>query len=158
MGTVWEYQWEYTDLDSGQVKLYPFWLTKSEGFRSDRLTEGWGRCLAHTRRERVGPPEWREALKVKPYGTRPLPEFEPPMHGELVDLYRRERDQDVRRVILEVVRARRVMAEIEHLVAIVRREYGDGLVAMNLLRCLAQNERWRVGDFGDSKKGGKSGE
>ncbi|MBA9833377.1 hypothetical protein J4M90_37880 [Burkholderia contaminans] len=157
MGTVWEYQWEYTDLDNGQVKLYPFWLTRSEGLRSQTLTEAWGRCLNHTRRERVGPPEWREAFKVKPSGVKPLPEFEPPMHGELVELYRRERDPDVRRVILEVVRARRVMAEIEHLVTIIRREYGDGLVAMNLLRCLAQNERWRAGDFGNSKAGGNPG-
>lgn len=149
MGTVWEYQWEYTDLDDGQVKVYPFWLTPGEAGCSQTLIEGgFGRKLKHTRRERVGEPEWRKALKVAPSGIRPLPEFESPLHRELVDLYRRERDPDVRRVILEIVRVRRVLGEIEHLVATIRQEYGDKLVAVSWLRCLVQQERERVGEFG----------
>lgn len=151
MGTAWEYQWEYTDLDTGETKLYPFFLTPAEaGFTPELIQLDGGRKLLHTRRERVGPPAWREALKVKPSGIRPLPEFETPLHRELVDLYRRERDPDVRRVILEVVRVRRVLGEIEHLVAVIREEYGSGLVAMNWLRCLIQDERKRVGEFGGS--------
>ena len=67
----------------------------------------------HTRRERVGEPERRDAHKVEPCGIKALPEFGSPMHGELVALYRLARDPDVRRVILEVVRARRVIGEIE---------------------------------------------
>lgn len=144
MGTVWEYQYEYTDLEDGKVKLYPFWLTETEAGNCQTLIENdFGRKLQ--RRERVGPPAWREAYKVVPYGIKTLPEFDSPMHSELVELYRRERDPDVRRVILEVVRARRVMGEIENLFRAIRDEYKDKLVAMNVLRCLIQKERWRVG-------------
>nr|WP_240691016.1 hypothetical protein [Burkholderia cepacia] len=101
MGTVWEYQYEYTDLEDGKVKLYPFWLTETEAGNCQTLIENdFGRKLQ--RRERVGPPAWREAYKVVPYGIKTLPEFDSPMHSELVELYRRERDPDVRRVILEV--------------------------------------------------------
>ncbi|MBO1859276.1 hypothetical protein J4G52_37610 [Burkholderia cenocepacia] len=148
MGTVWEYQYEYTDLDDGKVKLYPFWLTETEAGSCQTLIENdFGRKLK--RRERVGPPAWREAYKVAPSGIKTLPEFDSPMHSELVELYRRERDPDVRRVILEVVRARRVMGEIENLFRAIRDEYKDKLVAMNVLRCLIQKERWRVGgEFG----------
>lgn len=150
MGTIWEYQYEYTDLDDGKVKLYPFWLTEAEAGQCQTLIENdFGRKLKNTRRERVGPPAWREAYKVEPIGIKPLPEFDSPMHAELVELYRRDRDPDVRRVILEVVRARRVMGEIEDLYRAIRNEYKDALVAMNVLRCLLQKERWRVGgDFG----------
>ncbi|NGO98066.1 hypothetical protein BJL96_27780 [Burkholderia cenocepacia] len=151
MGTVWEYQWEYTDLDTGETRLYPFFLTPAEaGHMPELIHLDGGRKLLHTRRERVGPPAWREALKTKPSGARPLPEFETPLHRELIDLYRRERDPDVRRVILEVVRVRRVLGEIEDLVAIIREEYGNALVAMHTLRCLIQDERKRVGEFGRS--------
>lgn len=147
MGTVWEYQYEYTELDSGDVKLYPFWLTEAEAGCCHTLLENdFGRKRA--RRERVGEPEWRAVREVKPCGIKPLPEFETPLHRELIELYRRERDPDVRRVILEVVRVRRVLGEIEHLVATIRQEYGDGLVAMYSLRCLVKGERERVGEFG----------
>ncbi|SEU40178.1 hypothetical protein SAMN03159335_06221 [Burkholderia cepacia] len=150
MGTVLEYQYEYTDLDDGKVKLYPFWLTEAEAGQCQTLIENdFGRKLKNTRRERVGPPAWREAYKVEPIGIKPLPEFDSPTHDELVELYRRERDPDVRRVILEVVRARRMMGEIEDLFRVIRNEYKDKLVAMNVLRCLLQKERWRVGgEFG----------
>ncbi|WP_321944796.1 hypothetical protein [Burkholderia cenocepacia] len=148
MGTVWEYQYEYTDLDDGKVKLYPYWLTEAEAGQCQTLIENdFGRKLM--RRERVGPPAWREAYKVEPCGIKTLPEFDSPTHSKLVELYQRERDSDVRRVILEVVRARRVMGEIENLFRIIRGEYKDKLVAMNVLRCLIQKERWRVGgEFG----------
>ncbi|WP_175785291.1 hypothetical protein [Burkholderia ambifaria] len=146
MGTVWEYQWEYTDLDSGEVKLYPFFLTSAEAGHTPELIQfDGGRKLQHTRRERVGPPAWREAYKVEQRGIRPMPDFDSPLHAELVALYRRERNPDVRRVILEVVRARRVIVEIDELFRVVRAEYKDGLVAMYKLRCLLQKERWRVG-------------
>ncbi|CAJ6622693.1 Uncharacterised protein [Burkholderia pseudomallei] len=150
MGTVWEYRYEYTDLDDGEVKLYPFWLTPAEAGQCQTLLENdFGRRLQHTRRERIGPPAWRDAYRVEPSGIKPLPEFESPMRAELVALYRRHRDPDVRRVILEVVRARRVMGEIEDLYRAIRNEYKDALVAMNVLRCVLQKERWRVGgDFG----------
>jgi len=149
MGTVWEYQWEYMDLDTMEVKVYPFWLTPAEaGYTPELIQFDGGRKLLHTRRERVGPPAWREAYKIEPDGTKQLPEFESPLHDELVELYRRERDPDIRRVILEVVRARRLMGEIDDLFQAIRAEYKDGLVAMYKLRCLLQNERWRVGEFG----------
>ncbi|WP_181437220.1 MULTISPECIES: hypothetical protein [Burkholderia] len=81
----------------------------------------------HTRRKRVGEPEWRDAHKVEPCGIKALPEFHFPMHGELVALYRHARDPDVRRVILEVVRARRVIGEIED--AGLSRGYRDRHIA-----------------------------
>ncbi|KWE97890.1 hypothetical protein [Burkholderia ubonensis] len=149
MGTVWEYQWEYTDLDDGQVKVYPFWLTEAEAHNCYTLLEhDFGRKLKNTRRERVGPPAWREAFKAKPSGIKPLPEFVSPAHSELVSLYRRERDPDVRRAILEIVRVRRVMTEIERLTATIRDEYGDKLVALYLLRTLLRSERERTGEIG----------
>ncbi|HDR9474364.1 hypothetical protein [Burkholderia multivorans] len=148
MEPIWEYQWEYTDLDDGQVKVIPFWLTEAEAANSHTLLNNdFGRKRAHTRRQRIGEPEWRTALKGKPSGIKRLPEFETPLHAELVELYQRNRDPDVRRVILEVVRVRRVLGEIEGLVATIRQEYGDKLVAMNWLRRLVQDEKRRVGDF-----------
>ncbi|WP_412530595.1 hypothetical protein [Burkholderia lata] len=88
---------------------------------------------------------------MEPSGVKPLPDFDSPTHAELVELYRRDSDPDVRRVILEVVRARRVLGEIEDLFRIIRAEYNDSLVAMSKLRCLIQSERWRVGgDFGSA--------
>lgn len=114
MGTVWECLWEYLYLDTMEVKLYPYWLTPSEAGHIRVLVEfDGGRKLLHTRRERVGPAAWLEACKVEPYSVKPLPEFDSPIRSELVALYRRERDPDVRRPILEIVRARRVMGDIE---------------------------------------------
>ncbi|KVW77428.1 hypothetical protein [Burkholderia ubonensis] len=148
MGTVWEYQWEYTDLDDGQVKVLPVWLTNVEAGHSQTLIENPSRRLFRTRRERHGEAEWRELVKSKPSGVKPLPEFDSPAHSELVALYRRERDPDVRKTILEVVRVRRVMKEIERLTATIRAEYGDRLVALHMLRTLLRNEQRRAGEIG----------
>ncbi|HHV7523747.1 TPA: hypothetical protein ACUNF5_005272 [Burkholderia orbicola] len=136
------------DLDTGEVKLYPFWLTTAEAGHTPELFQfDGGRKLLDTRRERVGPPAWREAYKVKPSGIKPLPEFDSPMHADLVALYRRERDPDVRNVILEVVRVRRVMSEIGKLTATIRSEYGDKLAALYMLRKLLREEQLRTGEI-----------
>ncbi|WP_155638516.1 hypothetical protein [Burkholderia cepacia] len=136
------------DLDTGEVRLYPFWLTTTEAGHTPELIqfEG-GRKLLHTRRERIGEPAWREAYKVKPSGIRPLPDFDSPAYSDLVELYRRERDPEVRRVILEIVRVRRVMAQIAELTAIIRSEYGDELVALFTLRTLLREEQQRTGEI-----------
>ncbi|WP_155648319.1 hypothetical protein [Burkholderia cepacia] len=78
----------------------------------------------------------------------PRLEFDAPTDRELRDLWRANRDPLVRRVILEVVRGRRKMKEIKGLVAIVRAQYGDSLVAMNSLRILVKDELLRAGEMG----------
>ncbi|WP_321820901.1 MULTISPECIES: hypothetical protein [unclassified Burkholderia] len=162
MGPVWEYQWEYTDLDDGQVKLYPFWLTVAEAGYSMTLIENEARRLKHTRRERVGPPEWREKIKGKPSGLRALPSFDSPQDGELRELWWRVPDPDVHRAILEIVRVRRVIGDIAGLCETIRgewtREVGGGLVAIHALRMLLARERRRTGEVGGKSGGAAPGD
>ncbi|MGU7773757.1 hypothetical protein ACV229_26685 [Burkholderia sp. MR1-5-21] len=148
MGPVWEYQWEYTDLDDGKVKTLPYWLTDAEAGYSTTLLQNDARRLTHTRRERVGPPEWRAMVAAKPSGIKPLPEFDSLQEDELRELWRRVPDPDAHRAILEIVHARRVMGEIEKLVAVIRAEYGDKLVAIYKLRSLVKDERRCTGEIG----------
>jgi predicted RNA-binding Zn ribbon-like protein len=81
-----------------------------------------------------------------------LPSF-PPFHiDELRELYARHAEPEVRRLILEVERSRRVLAEVEYLRGVIdqawQADVGGHLVALYKLRLLLQQERERNGGLG----------
>jgi hypothetical protein len=78
-----------------------------------------------------------------------LPDFEPPLVGELRELWRAYPQEDVRRLILEIQRYRRVLSEVERLRGVIDRCWKDSaggqLVALERLRFLLTDESIRVG-------------
>jgi hypothetical protein len=80
---------------------------------------------------------------------RTLPDFTSPTTEGLRDLYRRSNDEQVRRTVLEVIRLRKLIVEIDGYRETVEkcwREAGLGqLVAFYQFRCLMQDERSRIG-------------
>ncbi|KWF81326.1 hypothetical protein WL94_28580 [Burkholderia cepacia] len=143
----WAYIWEYTDLSQGRRMRTFTQLTKQEFIA--QLDGGFFPQV-----DAVPIEETKVDRNLVPYREpglqRVLPrlEFDAPTDRELRDLWRANRDPLVRRVILEVVRGRRKMKEIKGLVAIVRAQYGDSLVAMNSLRILVKDELLRAGEMG----------
>lgn len=86
---------------------------------------------------------------------RPLPPFATVTESELRALWRQHRDPAVRRLILEIVRYRKVMAEIDHLYKVTRRAWSDhvggDLVALHLLLQIMTEERQRLPDQSSSR-------
>jgi hypothetical protein len=85
-----------------------------------------------------------------------LPPFVPVPIGELRELWLKYRgNEDVRRLILEVQRGRNVLLTVEDHRAIVQKVWaakvGGTLVALETLRVLLLEERWRAGDIGGSR-------
>ncbi|WP_175920407.1 hypothetical protein [Burkholderia pyrrocinia] len=138
MKSRWAYIWEYTDLESGERRrtYVPVTAAEFQPLTGQFLDESDARAIEETKVDRnvvgyVNPDRRR---------TPKMPEFNMLNDSELRELWRAHRDPDVRRLILEVVHGRRVMKEIAGFVSTIRKEYGDGLVAMNQLRCLVQDE------------------
>jgi hypothetical protein len=78
-----------------------------------------------------------------------LPDFEPVTTREMRELWKKYRDPDVRRLILEVERGRRQMDEVGALYQTINKSYqslgGGHLVALGLLKTLLADEKWRRG-------------
>lgn len=78
----------------------------------------------------------------------PLPDFRPVTRGELRQIWTEH--PDMRRLVLEVERYRRVMAEIDALYKTTheawRRSVGGNLVALHRLQALMTSERYRGAD------------
>lgn len=78
-----------------------------------------------------------------------LPDFLTVTDRELRELWRKHPDPDVRRVILEVVRYRRVMLEVDDLYKTIhqswRRATHSNLVALHVLQRLMIDEKDRMG-------------
>ncbi|WP_152222802.1 hypothetical protein [Pseudomonas sp. SCB32] len=78
-----------------------------------------------------------------------LPEFETVTTGELRELWRKHRDPDVRRLILEVERGRRQMDEVDSLYRSINEAYlragGGHLVALYRFKILLVEEKGRRG-------------
>ena len=80
---------------------------------------------------------------------RTLPDFSSPTIEQLRELYRRHEDVLVRSTVLEVIRLRQLVVEIDGYRETVQKcwkEAGLGqLVALYQFRCLMQDERSRIG-------------
>lgn len=78
-----------------------------------------------------------------------LPPFKTVTADELRALWRAYPDPDVRRVILEVVRYRRVVREVDSLYASIHRSWrssvGGNLVALHQLHGVMNREKGRLG-------------
>lgn len=78
-----------------------------------------------------------------------LPDFETVTTRELRELWRKHRDPDVRRLILEVERGRRQMDEVDSLYRSINEAYGRAggghLVALYRLKILLAEEKGRRG-------------
>jgi len=79
---------------------------------------------------------------------RDLPPFEPVTMAELRRLYGRTTDPDVKRLVLEIVRYRRMMVDIHGYYGSIQNAWrdnvGGNLVALHLLQGLLSKERIRT--------------
>ncbi|WP_227789497.1 MULTISPECIES: hypothetical protein [unclassified Burkholderia] len=105
----WAYIWEYTDLESGERRRTYLPVTRAE-FQS--LTwqfpdESDVRALEETKVDRNVVP-----LKVPCRRHVPMPDFIAPTESELRDLWRTNRDPEVRRLILEIVTLRKSLEKV----------------------------------------------
>jgi len=87
----------------------------------------------------------------------PLPDFTPVPIAELRELYAKYRgNQEVLRVILELQHARNVLHRVDGYRAVVQKvwhqEVGGQLVALENMRVLLLDERWREGIVGDVER------
>lgn len=77
-----------------------------------------------------------------------LPPFRPATLDELRALWRQHPDPALQRLVLEVVRSREVIAEIDHLYKTIHQAWrsttGGNLVALHLLQKLLDTERERL--------------
>lgn len=102
---------------------------------------------------------WQNASTVRKHSTEimPLPPFELPTIYDLRRLWvERKGDREVRNLILEIERTRRKMREIQDLVKVVdkcwKADVGGSLVALENLRVLLLEERWRDGTMDESPR------
>lgn len=77
-----------------------------------------------------------------------LPDFHTVTDRELREIWRNHPDPSVRRVILEVVRYRKVLTEVDSLYQTIhrawRKEVGGNLVALHLLQKVMVEEKDRI--------------
>jgi len=77
-----------------------------------------------------------------------LPPFRPVSQDELRAVYARYRDPDIRRIVLEVERYRRVIAEMDTLYKSThqawRDEVGGNLISLHMLLQIMTTERQRL--------------
>jgi IS4 transposase len=80
-----------------------------------------------------------------------LPSFEPVTQDELRHMWVRYPDRNVRRVLLEVERYRRLLKDIDRHYEAIHRSWhetvGGELVGLNMLKNLMLNERFRIPDM-----------
>ena len=78
----------------------------------------------------------------------PLPPFQPVTEVELRELWAAHSDSDIRRVVLEVVRYRRVIKEIDDLYKNTHKAWqdqvGGNLVALHMLQGVMLKEHMRI--------------
>jgi hypothetical protein len=80
--------------------------------------------------------------------ARDLPPFRPATLDELRTLWRKHPDPAIQRLVLEVVRSREVIAEVDHLYKTIHQAWrgtvGGNLTALHLLQKLLDTERERL--------------
>ncbi|HHT8903082.1 TPA: hypothetical protein ACT5CR_006069 [Burkholderia cenocepacia] len=105
----WAYIWEYTDVESGERRRTRLPVTRAE-FQS--LTgqfpdESDVRALEETKVDRNLVP-----LRDPCRPIVPMPDFIAPTESELRELWRTNRDPEVRRLILEIVALRKSLEKV----------------------------------------------
>jgi len=81
--------------------------------------------------------------------ARDLPPFQPVTLDELRSIWTRQPDPDIQRLVLEVVRYRKVMADIDQLYKTTHQAWrdatgGGNLVALHLIQQILDKERERL--------------
>lgn len=80
--------------------------------------------------------------------ARELPPFEPVSLAELRQIWQTHHDPDIRRLVLEVERYRRILARVDQLYTTThqawRDQTGGELTALHLLKQIMFTERFRV--------------
>ncbi|WP_269501127.1 hypothetical protein [Burkholderia sp. IMCC1007] len=106
----WAYTWEYTDLESGERRRTYVPVTRGEFFSlTDQfLDESDARAIEETRVDRNVVP------LADPYRNHAptMPDFVAPSESELRELWRTNRDPEVRRLILEIVALRKSLEKV----------------------------------------------
>lgn len=105
----WAYIWEYTHLESGERRRTDLPVTRAE-FQS--LTgqfpdESDVRALEETKVDRNLVP-----LKAPTRRQVPMPDFIAPSESELRELWRTNRDPEIRRLILEIIALRKSLQKV----------------------------------------------
>ncbi|WP_227791764.1 hypothetical protein [Burkholderia sp. BE17] len=105
----WAYIWEYTDLESGERRRthLPVTRTEFQSMTGQFLDESDVRALDETRVNRNVVP-----LKEQYCRHVPMPDFIAPTESELRELWRTNRDSEVRRLILEIVTLRKSLEKV----------------------------------------------
>lgn len=91
-----------------------------------------------------------DTVRIYSVFAMPLPPFDFPTVYDLRRLWRERRDDpEARNLILEIVRTRRQMREIQRLYEVIdkcwKADVGGNLVALENLRVLLLEESWRDG-------------
>lgn len=105
----WAYIWEYTDLESGGRRRTNLPVTSGEfqPLTGQFLDESDARALEETKVDRNVVP-----LREPCRRHVPMPDFAAPTESELRELWRTNRDPEVRRLILEIVALRKSLEKV----------------------------------------------
>lgn len=105
----WAYIWEYTDLESGKRRFTCVPVTSSEFYAATGQfpDESDPRPIEETKVDRN---LVRPTIELRRVPT--MPKFVAPSESELRELWRTNRDPDVRRLILEIVTLRKSLQKV----------------------------------------------
>ncbi|KVV20743.1 hypothetical protein WK78_25875 [Burkholderia cepacia] len=105
----WAYMWEYTHVESGERRRTHLPVTRSEfqPYTGQFLDESDARPLEETKVDRNVVP-----LREQYHRHVPMPDFVTPTESELRELWRTNRDPEVRRLILEIVTLRKSLQKV----------------------------------------------
>ncbi|WP_196486751.1 hypothetical protein [Burkholderia anthina] len=109
MKPLWAYIWEYTHLQSGERRRTHLPVTRGEfhSYTGQFLDESDPRPLEETKVDRNVVP-----LREQYHRHVPMPDFVAPTESELRELWRTNRDPEVRRLILEIVALRKSLEKV----------------------------------------------
>ncbi|MDR9053017.1 hypothetical protein FEP39_03903 [Burkholderia multivorans] len=119
----WAYIWEYTDLESGERRRTYVAVTPAEfdSLTGQFLDESDARPIEETKVDRNV-----VRLSAPPARRVPqMPKFDAPNDLELRALWRKHRDQEIRRLILEIVTLRKSLLDILERWESINRETTD---------------------------------
>ncbi|HDR9086404.1 TPA: hypothetical protein QDB10_002295 [Burkholderia vietnamiensis] len=142
----WGYIWEFIGDDGKPVRTSQLLTEKEVADWHGYMRDGFRR-LDETRRDRDAIDRANAARR-----KMPLPVMDVVTHNELRAFWRRYRgNKDIERLIVELIRTRRAIRDMEELRQIVQESWnelsqGSHLVALYKLRCLMQDEATRGGE------------
>ncbi|WP_244109349.1 hypothetical protein [Burkholderia anthina] len=112
MKPLWAYIWEYTHIESGERRCtyVPVTAGEFQSLTDQFLDESDARAIEETKVDR------NVVRLAAPHSKRKpeMPDFVAPSESELRELWRTNRDPDVRRLILEIVMLRKSLQKVMH--------------------------------------------